>query len=121
MCFYHNFILSSRNCDKSATLDWSKKTWQCQKVTCRQKKRECSFNESVFKRIPTFFEKVHPDIETLQVFVTAFMRPCFLYTSVEEELGTSDHSLMGKKNLMLTFFAHMGGVLQTVVHLISVP
>lgn len=51
----------------------------------KKKKVKCSFSESVYKN--TFFEKVHLDLETLLVFVNAFLRPCFSYAFVKEELG----------------------------------
>lgn len=95
LCVRHRLILESKECEtcgKPATLDFSKKLWRCQKINRRNRKKvKCSFSQSVFKN--TFFEKVHLDIETILIFVNAYIRPCFSYSFIREELGLSSHSV----------------------------
>ena len=43
--------------------------------------------------VNTFFEKAHLDIETILVFVNAYLRECFSYVFIRSELGLSNHSI----------------------------
>ena len=57
----------------------------------QEKKEKCNFSESAFKN--TFFENAHLDIETILVYVNAYLRESFCYTFVTSELGLASHSI----------------------------
>ena len=96
LCVRHNVILSEKDCDncgKPSVLDFNQKLWRCQKLISKgkKKKRKCSWKQSVFKN--TFFDNAHLDIETILIFVNAYVREFFSYVFVRSELKISDPSI----------------------------
>lgn len=96
VCVRHKLVLNEKNCSvcgRPATLDFNQKLWRCQRMQSRSKKKKekCNFSDSVFKN--TFFENAHLDIETILVFVNAYLRECFSYVFVRSELGLGTHSI----------------------------
>ena len=95
-CVRHKLILHEQQCGvcgKPAVLDFNKKLWRCQKKSGKghKKKTKCSWQQSVFKN--TFFDNAHMDIETVLVFVNAYVRECFSYVFVRSELKISDKGI----------------------------
>ena len=96
VCVRHKLILHEKKCevcDKPATLDFAQKLWRCQKMRCRPKRKKvkCTWSQGVFKN--TFFEHAHLDIETVLVFVNAYIRECFSYVFIKSELGLATNSI----------------------------
>ena len=96
LCVRQKLLLEEKlcnRCGKPATLDFNRKLWRCQKLRSRSKKKKekCNWTASVYQN--TFFEKAHLDIETILVFVNAYVRECFSYVFIRSELGLTNHSI----------------------------
>ena len=96
LCVRHKLILEERLCDKcgnKAVLYFERKAWQCQKKVAKghKKKSKCSWQESIYKN--TFFEKSNLDLETILLFINVYVRECFTYRFVRNELSLSDRSI----------------------------
>lgn len=57
----------------------------------KKKKKKCLWGQSVWKN--TFFEKSHLDIETVLIFINAYLRERFTYTFVQSELGLATNTI----------------------------
>lgn len=92
LCVSHKLICDTKLCDKCgnpAKLDYNKKLWRCQKTVTQGKKKRarCNWSQSVFKN--TFFDNARLDLETVVLFVNVYLRQCFSYAFVKNELGIS--------------------------------
>ena len=96
LCVRHRLILNEKHCEvcgQAAVINFNEKLWRCQKLASKghKKKRRCSWKQSVYKN--TFFDHAHLDIETILVFVNAYVRECFSYVFVRSELKLSDKAI----------------------------
>lgn len=96
LCVSHKLILEEKQCEvcgKAAVLDFNRKLWRCQKRSSRghKKKTKCSWLQSIYKN--TFFDNARLDIETILLFVNSYIRECFSYVFVRNELKLSDKGI----------------------------
>lgn len=71
-------------------LHWilTEKIMEVSEARGKKKRAKCSWMESVFKN--AFFEKAHPDLERVLVFINVSLRECFPFLFVKTELQLSD-------------------------------
>lgn len=97
LCVSHKLILDKKDCEqcgKPASLHFDRKLWRCQKWVAKQKKKKakCNWSQSVYKG--TFFDKAHLDLESVLLFVNIYLRECFSFVFVRNELQLSDPTIV---------------------------